>query len=163
MDRLEMMAGQNLAMTQTDLKTELDQLIAYYKSLDTTGWTIEEVYSFITRATASVIKVVSKYNPAELDLKTTVLVAFDEIYDKVIAPIDIPYIPHFIEQRFVHPMLKKALHKQISGIMDGVIRIFQNTTPTPVMPYSPNQPPVLPPSARPAPTLPAPPPGWKPY
>lgn len=155
------MAGQNLALTAADLNTELNELLTYYKSLKTDGWTIEEIYSFIVRSIGSITRLVGKYNPATDDLKATVLAAFDNLYDNVIAPIDIPYIPNIIETRFVDPLIKKALHKQVSGILDGIVAIFKAPPATPATPLPPPPPPVVVVTV-PAPVAPTPP-GWKPY
>lgn len=134
------MTGYNLALTMTDLKKELNELLAYYKSLKTDGWTMEEIYSFITRSVASIVRLVGEYSTSETDIKTTVMTAIDELYDNVIAPIDIPYVPNLIETRFVDPLIKAALKKQISGIIDGLLKVFDRpptpnpevTTPPPV-------------------------------
>lgn len=128
------MAGHNLALTVADLKAELDELLAYYKSLKTDGWSMEDIYSFVTRAVASLVRLVGEYDATTTDLKATVLAAFDELYDKVVAPIDIPYVPERIEARFVDPFLKAALKKQVAGMIDGLVRVFNSTPSLPDLP-----------------------------
>lgn len=123
------MAGTNLALTATDLTSALDAVLAHYKELAPAAWSVERVYSLATRLIATLVTTVARHPaaPAELnadDLKATVLAAFDKFYDDVIAPLDIPFVPNFIETRWVDPMLKAALHKQVSGIFDAVLKIL---------------------------------------
>ena len=121
-------------MSSEDLTAKLDGVIAYYKVAAADGWTVAEVYSVITRAVATLLKLLTAPDAvAPAELKAVVLAAFDKLYDEVMAPIDIPYVPDVIETRFVDPILKVALRDQVAGILDALLKIFEReAVPPPV-------------------------------
>ncbi len=147
-----MLAGNNLALTAADLNKEVEDVLAHYRRYKVDGWTVTEVYEFITRATGSLVRLVGEYDPSHDDLKATVLAAIGKLYDDVLAPIDIPYVPNIIETRFLDPAIRSALLKQVSGMIDGLLKIFAD--PPAVPPGAPAVTPAAPPAT---------PTDWRPY
>ena len=120
--------------------------------------TASEVWSILTRGVASLIQLANTmgaYTGAEK--KEAVIKAVQRLYDEVIAPLDIPGIPNFLENTIVDPLIGRAVPIVLSGIIDGLVSIFNkegNWIPT--VPEGP---------AAPAPSDPTPnlPEGWEPY
>lgn len=52
--------------------------------------------------------------------KEITMLAFDEFYLKVIAPLDIPYVPTFVESSFLDPMLGKLWHQAADGLYESI-------------------------------------------
>lgn len=52
--------------------------------------------------------------------KEVTMLAFDEFYLKVIAPLDIPYVPTFVESSFLDPMLGKLWHQAADGLYEAI-------------------------------------------
>jgi len=50
--------------------------------------------------------------------KEAILELVDEVYADVIAPIDLPWVPEFIERSLVDPILGIALHEVVSRLLD---------------------------------------------
>lgn len=118
-----------------DLVHGFDAIIAHYKSLAKDGWTLAEIWEMTQSATASFIKLVQSVDAslATASLKEIVLAAAADFYDQVIAPIDIPHIPNFIETRFVDPKVKEIFLKLVTGAVDSLNKVFgrELTTVTP--------------------------------
>ncbi len=83
-----------------------------------------------------------------------VLEAVDHLYASVIAPLDIPRVPDFIERSIVDPALGSALHYVADGLIRSAVTRFKNLgiggfTPSPAPAPAPAPQPI--PAPAPAP------------
>lgn len=143
------------------IKTQIDDLIAHYKAESKDGWTLSEVWSMTTRAIAS-LDAIFQTASGEFSVNTkrdVLLNVFGELYDQVIAPLDIPYVPDLIEKRFLDPRLRKVFISLVSGGYDALLRVASRAPSTPPVSGGAVSPPTAPPAASP-PSLPS---DWKPY
>jgi len=90
--------------------------------------TLSEAVSFIGNAIQQGYVIVSKYAATPTDRKDLVLMLIDELYVRVLAPLDIPYVPGFVENSFLDPMIGKGLHYAVDGLYDVIVGAL-NTTP----------------------------------
>lgn len=91
--------------------------------------TFSEAVSFIGSAIQQAYVIVSKYAAHPADRKELVLILVDEFYAKVLAPLDIPYVPAFAENSFLDPMLGKALHYGAEGLYDVIVGALLTSPP----------------------------------
>jgi hypothetical protein len=54
--------------------------------------------------------------------KAAIMLMIDDFYTKVVAPLDIPYVPNFIENTFVDPAVGKIFHEVASAVYDVVVK-----------------------------------------
>jgi hypothetical protein len=57
-------------------------------------------------------------------LRAQVLEAFAKFYDEVIAPIDLPDVPNFVERSVVDPVVKLLLLQYVAGVFDSLAGII---------------------------------------
>lgn len=115
--------------TETDLyaliSQQVNEIIAHYKEKAKDGWTLSEVWQLMQSATASFMKLAESFNEYTGDeKKKAVLKAAELFYDQVIAPIDIPTIPSFLETTLVDPAIRKLFLKLTDGAIDALTNLF---------------------------------------
>ena len=123
------------------LVDEVEKLINHYRGYEKGGWTHESVTDMIGRFVASVTRLV--YCPfcvahaasavvgaagdhVECIEKNTVLKAFERLYDSVIAPIKIPFVPDLVEKLYIDPAVRTFLRDQASNLFDLVQTILKS-------------------------------------
>lgn len=94
--------------------------------------TLSEAVSFIGRAIKLSYAVAVKYAASAEDRKATVVMLVDEFYARILAPLDLPFVPNIagFENRVVDPLLGKALHYGVDGLYDVIVDAL--VTPTPI-------------------------------
>lgn len=138
------------------MKAAVADVIAFYKEAAKDGLTLNEVWSLTTKAVGTLVTVAEGFKEfGGADKKAAVLAAAGEFYDAVLAPIDIPKVPDFLERTVVDPALRQVWLKVVDGMVDGLVGIF-NKTQWPTLPAAPAP---AQPGTPAAPTLP----GWQPY
>lgn len=127
---------------------EVEKLIEHYREYEKGGWTHQSVTDMIGRFVASVTRLV--YCPAcfeakdrivgavgaagdhgECIEKSTVLAAFDRLYDRYLAPLNIPFIPDLVEEVYADPAVRKLLRDQVANTFDLVATLLRTTVPLP--------------------------------
>lgn len=109
----------------TTVETQIDEIIAHYKTLAVDGITVTEIWELAQSGIASFMKIVEAAgNFTAAEKKAAVLQAADRFYDKVIAPLDIPNVPEFLEARVVDPAIKSVFLKLVAGAIDSLTNIF---------------------------------------
>lgn len=105
------------------IKDKVEELIAFYKDAMQDGTlSVSEVWAMSVRGIASIVELTTVFPQYSKDQRReAVLQAAGMFYDKVIAPINIPWVPEFVENTIVDP----SLRKMFLGIADGVIRGLQ--------------------------------------
>lgn len=93
--------------------------------------TLSEAVSFIGSAIQQAYLIVNKYAATPTDRKDLVLMLVDEFYAKVLAPLDIPYVPSVVENTFLDPMIGKGLHYAVDGLYDVIVNAIHTTPPLP--------------------------------
>ena len=107
---------------QADFTNLLEQLRAELETIRVDNRvTLSEAVSFIGRAIRLGYEIVAKYAAKEEDRKATVLMLVDEFYNRLLAPLDIPFIPGFVENSLVDPLIGKALHYGVDGLYDVIV------------------------------------------
>ena len=112
-----------------DVRTELNTVIQHYKDLSKDGFTIVEVWDLATSAVASIAHVIEMTSDSTdaVDKKAVAMLAAEALYDNVIAPIDIPYIPNIVEKNVVDPAFRVVFLKLASGAYDAVLKVLNRT------------------------------------
>jgi len=83
--------------------------------------TFSEVVQFAVRATQLFYTELSTVTALDaVSRKEVTMLALDEFYLKVIAPLDIPYVPTFVESSFLDPMLGKLWHQAADGLYEAI-------------------------------------------
>ncbi len=129
------------------LVDEVEKLINHYREYEKGGWTHESVTDMIGRFVASVTRLV--YCPlcaaqklavgavgdhGDCIEKSTVLAAFEKLYDSVIAPLKIPFVPDLVEKLYIDPAVRTFLRDQAGNLFDLVRTILDSAaTYTPVV------------------------------
>lgn len=88
---------------------------------------VSEAFQLFAAAVERLVKAASELAGHGADKKTAVMAAIDKLYDTLIAPIDIPYIPELIEASVVDPALKKL----VLAAADGMVEFFVAKLPKP--------------------------------
>lgn len=95
--------------------------------------TFREMVGFVVRASKLLYAEAKKYELDSEKTKEAVLYALDEFYTVVISPLDIPFVPSYIENSLVDPALGKWWHDAASGMYDALFL----SDPEPVLPVKP--------------------------
>lgn len=84
--------------------------------------TFSEFVHFIGRATRLIYGTISQIGGIDpVERKTMVLTAVDEFYQRVLAPLDIPYVPAFIENSYLDPAIGKWVHDAANALYDVIV------------------------------------------
>lgn len=142
-----------------DLQKAIDQIIAHYKEIAADGKvTVTEVFGLVSRAVSSFVTIVEGFGGLTGDQKkAVVLEAVAQLYDQVIAPMDLKGIPNLLEP-VVDNAIKQLLLVLASGWIDTLVSVLNRTSTNWGVPTTPSAPDV---PGTPAP--PALPPGFQPY
>lgn len=108
------------------VKAEVDRLIAHYKEAMGDGkLQLAEVWKIFSAATASIVTVLGNAGSYEGAIKKEVVLDYlGTFYDQAVEPLDIPFVPGWIESRFVDPQLKKLFLTMAAGAIDTFVSIF---------------------------------------
>lgn len=149
------MEVRSIRSLDTDVAAAVDGLVAQYKAMVTSGFTVQQLGSLVVSAAASVMRAIqggaAALSPANQD--ALVLEAIGELFDQVAPLIDVPYVPEAIETRLVDPYLRKIILQLAAGAITSLRSIFDKTgwgtptpSPVPAMPPLPVEPvkPVIP-------------------
>lgn len=108
----------------------LNQLKAEVDSVTVDGRIeLKEVVQFAVRAMRLIFAELKKLDFDSETNREVVLYALDEFYLQVLAPLDIPGVPAFIENRFVDPLIGSWWHDAADGIYDA---LFEDLPVVPV-------------------------------
>lgn len=129
------------------LSAEVDHLIRHYKDCEKRGWSFATVTELSGRFIASVTRLIMNADVAlacadagvplavvgadhqDCIEKHTVLAAFERFYDTVIAPIDIPFIPDWIESTYVDTNVRNLLRDQAGALFDLMAVVLRRYVP----------------------------------
>lgn len=109
------------------IRGELEKTVEHYKLLAVDGISLSDVWNLVTSAVSSFAVIAESFGGSGGDKKAVVLAAAETLYDKLIAPLDIPYVPGVIENRIVDPMLKKVFMQLVSGAIDAAVKVLNRT------------------------------------
>lgn len=82
--------------------------------------TFAEAFGIFTDCVERLVSAAQSLSLPGSEKKAAVLAAVDKLFDTLLAPIDIPYIPDLIERTVVDPALKKLA----LAAADGLIEFF---------------------------------------
>lgn len=120
-----------------ELSKAIDEIIKKYQELVGDGsLSLSDIISLMAAASSTLWKLVKAYAIPSNDRKGVVLEAMDKFYDEVIRPIDISFIPNFIEP-FVDSWLKQLLLFIVGGwisALGGILDRDDDNIPDPVIP-----------------------------
>lgn len=105
------------------LSTLLEQLKAEVSAMTVDNRiTFMEFVNFIGRATRLLYGTVSQITSIDpVERKLLVLTAVDEFYTRVLAPLDIPYVPAFFENSYLDPLIGTWVHDAASAFYDIIV------------------------------------------
>lgn len=105
----------------------VDESLVKLKAASADGLTFKEAFGLFLDAIERLVKLASEFSLPGADKKAMVMGAIDKLFDQVIAPIDIPYIPEVVERTVVDPALKKLL----LAAADQMVEFFVSKLPKP--------------------------------
>jgi|JI9StandDraft_2_1071091.scaffolds.fasta_scaffold355598_1 hypothetical protein len=110
------------------LKGAIDEIIAAYKEVYADKKiTFGEMLTLVTRACATFVKLVESMGEGTgQEKKDAVITAVGTFYDTVVAPMDIPGVPNFIEP-MVDQGAKLVAMTVASSAVDALVVIFNKT------------------------------------
>lgn len=132
-----MLATPQSAALYDSVTKELNALLAHYKTLAKDGMTFAEIWELANNAINSATRIVAeaKQEFGDADMVDAILHFAEELYDQVIAPIDLPKVPNLIETRFVDPAIKYLYMQLITGAIKSIVNLLNRKAPTaPVAP-----------------------------
>lgn len=110
---------------RSDVTLVLNQLTAEIDAIRADGTiTFKEVISFCVRLFQLVLPVLQSFPSSAIRQKDLALEIADEFYLRVLAPLDIPYVPAFIENSFLDPAIGRLWHEAASGLYDSLLQFF---------------------------------------
>lgn len=110
------------------LKGAIEEIIAAYKDVYADKKiTFGEMLTLVTRACATFVKLVESMGQGTgEEKKNAVVTAVSQFYDVVIAPMDIPGIPNFVEP-MVDQGAKLVIMTVAASAVDALVAIFNKT------------------------------------
>lgn len=84
--------------------------------------TASEAFELFTDAVSRLVTGASQLPVSGAEKKAMVLDAAGQMFDLLIAPIDIPYIPEFAEKTIVDPALRKLTIEATSGMIEFFVK-----------------------------------------
>lgn len=100
-----------------DILAAVTQIIDKYKEVIGDGkLSFSEIISLTGAAAASFLELTKSITALDADKKAAILAALDKFYINVIAPIDIPVIPNFIE-----PMVDAGLREVVMYLAEAML------------------------------------------
>jgi len=106
-------------VAKDELAALLDQLQAELDTIKQDGKiTLKEAMSFIGLVIQRSYVLLQKFTATPEDRKFVTMFIVSEFYFKLLAPLDLPWIPDFLEKRFVDPMLGNWLLAAVDGLYD---------------------------------------------
>ena len=105
------------------LQTEFTELRAEYEVLASDGLTVREFFkllaSFLGRANRVVKHFGDEHGTVE-ERRECVVVAGQEFFEKIIEPLDLPWIPNWMESLVIDPAIGRSIRPVIEGLVDGL-------------------------------------------
>ena len=89
------------------------------------GITLSEASEIAGDAIRRLVTLANELNVSGPEKKRAVMDAAGKLYDTLIAPLDIPKIPEFVEARFVDPLLKQVWLEVISGVVETFVKMLK--------------------------------------
>lgn len=86
--------------------------------------TAQEAWGIVTEAVAELVKVAEVLNVSGEQKKVLVLAAADKLYEEVLRPIDIPWVPNVVIEPRLDDILKGFYMNAVSGIIDGLVKVL---------------------------------------
>lgn len=87
--------------------------------------TASEAFDLFIDCVRRLVTIASEFAVPGADKKAAVMAAVDKLYDAVLAPIDLPYIPEVVERTVIDPALKKG----VLFVSDRLIELFVKQLP----------------------------------
>lgn len=107
----------------TLVKVRFQELVDSAKAKAADGrLTLAEGWQLLQEGVQDAVYIAAQLNAAGADKKALVLQLAQQLYDNVIAPIDIPYIPNLV----VEPIVDKAIGQMIQPMLSGMIEAALN-------------------------------------
>lgn len=104
------------------IEAEIEALIAQGKALVGDGLSWGDGWALVGQATRAVIKVAEAVDASGHDKKELALYCIDQFYEEVIVPIDIPYVPNWLENSVVDPAIGALVHELAERAIAQIIR-----------------------------------------
>ena len=110
------------------LKGAIEEIIAAYKDVYADKKiTFGEMLTLVTRACATFVKLVESMGQGTgEEKKNAVVTAVSQFYEVVIAPMDVPVIPNFVEP-MVDQGTKLVIITVAASAVDALVAIFNKT------------------------------------
>jgi hypothetical protein len=80
--------------------------------------TAAEMFRLFTVGIEALVKAASALSMPGAEKKAAVMEAVAKLYDEVLAPIDLPYVPEFVEASVLDPALKKLALLAADGLVE---------------------------------------------
>lgn len=115
-----------LLLTFPDIAAEFDKTIAKYKEAAADGRvTLKEWWNLVVGAVMEFAAKAYEFSNLEPEKRKALIIeGVQLLYDKVIAPLDIPGIPNIIENTVVDPLIGKAINPIVSALIDQTLALL---------------------------------------
>lgn len=105
-----------------ELKIEIESVISAVKAAaDDKKITLQEVAFLAMKVFELVAGIAAKVPADKAAKKALLLQVADDFYSAIIAPLDIPGVPEWLENRFVDPKVGEIWHEIAGGLIDYVL------------------------------------------
>jgi len=108
------------------IKVEVEGIMASARIKLIDGLDFSEIAQLVRETVEAFVRVVAAVRENPADIKATVLGLCGKFYDEVIAPLDIPQIPDWLERGVVDPTCKQVFLAMIEAFLDYVIVAVQS-------------------------------------
>jgi len=104
------------------VREEVEALIEQGKQAVADGLSWAEGWALLNRTYEAVIGIVDRIQASNVAKKALALQLIDRYYAEVVAPIDIPYVPDWLEKPVIDPAIGQAVHVIADRAFDEIIR-----------------------------------------
>lgn len=102
------------------------QVMGHYQAqFEAGGKTATALSDVITRAVATLLKELAEVvglDPAKR--REMIIAAAGELFDTLAPFVDIPFVPEFVETRFIDPALRPLVLAAVEGAYDALLSVF---------------------------------------
>lgn len=126
----------DLEAFRTTIEALLNQVAAEVEHIRQDGLTfsLSEITAMFGRLLTFILPTIRSLPITPEDRRLAALLVADEFYVKVIAPLDLPWIPDIAENNLVDPYLGRAWHEAAAGLYDFLDQFVFTEIPNGVIP-----------------------------
>lgn len=111
----------------TLIKVKMQELVVSAKAKAADGKiTLAEGWQLLQEGVQDAVYIVDQLQVSGVDKKALVLQAAQQLYDNVIAPIDIPFIPNLVVEPIVDRVIGQMIQPMLSGMIEAALNLLRS-------------------------------------